>query len=120
MTRELTAEDKRRGFLYCTSRMEGAEERWKQRTATGLTDEQLAKAIAYELGLEGGGSSMWDDVPAHHVKGAGLQIWLNWDFPRCHQERPTFKGAESIAMARAVYGIGDPSKPQLDLFGVDQ
>ena len=117
MTRELTEDDKRRGFLYVTNRMEGSEQRWKERATKGMTADQLGAALANEIGEEGGGSSMWEDVPAHHVKGAGLQIWLSWDFPRCHQDRPVFKGAETIAMAREVYGIADPAKPQLDLFG---
>ena len=29
-----------------------------------------------------------------------------------------YKGAATIAKAREVYGIADPSKPQLDLFGM--
>ena len=118
MTRELTEEDKRRGFRYVTHGMEGSEQRWKDRAAKGMTDDQLADAIAYELGIEGG-SSGWAEkgIPANHHKGAGLQIWLSWDFPRAHQNKPTFKGAETIAMARAVYGIRHPDDKQMDLFG---
>jgi len=118
MTRPLTDEDKRRGFLYATHGMEGAEQRWKDRAAKGLNDEELEAAIAYELGIEGGASS-WPEkgIPASHHKGAGLQIWLSWEFPRCHQQRPTFKGAETIAMARTVYGIRHPGDRQMDLFG---
>ena len=116
MTRELTTEEKRRAFSRATGGMSGAGERWKERAASGMTDEQLAAALAYELGIEGGASS-WNDVPAYHVKGAGLQIWISWDFPRCHQEKPTFKGSDTVAMARQVYGIRNPEDKQMDLFG---
>ena len=116
MTRELSSEEKRRTFIRATSGMSGAAERWKERAAKGMSDEQLAAALAYELGIEGGASSR-KDVPAYHVKGAGLQIWISWDFPRCHQEKPTFKGSDTVAMARQVYGIRNPEDKQMDLFG---
>ncbi len=31
---------------------------------------------------------------------------------------PIYKGAATIAKAREVHGIADPSKPQLDMFGM--
>jgi hypothetical protein len=82
-----------------------------------MTDAELAAALEYELGIEGGASG-WPEkgIPANHHKGAGLQIWLSWDFPRCHQQRPTFKGSETVAMAREVYGIRNPDDRQIDLF----
>lgn len=116
MTRKPTAEEKRRAFSRATGGMSGAGERWKERATRGMTDQQLAAALAYELGIEGGASS-WNDIPAYHVKGAGLQIWISWDFPRCHQEKPTFRGSDTVAMARQVYGIRNPEDKQMDLFG---
>jgi len=116
MTRELTPEDKRLAFIRATRGMSRAVERWADRAAKDMTDEQLAEALQYELGIEGGASAT-DKVPAYHVKGAGLQIWASWDFPSVHQDKPLFKGAATIAMARQVYGIRNPDDKQMDLFG---
>jgi hypothetical protein len=116
MTRQLTEDDKRKGFLRATNRMEGSEKRWQERAATGVTDDHLEQALAYEMGEEGAGSS-WGDIPAYYTKRAGLRIWLHWDFASPFGQKPAFKDAGTVAMARAVYGIGDPSKHQPDLFG---
>ena len=117
MNRFLTEHDKHLAFVRATRGFSNAVERWQERARTGLTDEQLAEALRFELGIEGG-SSGTDKVPAYCVKGAGLQIWASWDFPSVHQDEPIYKGAATIAKAREVYGIADPSKPQLDLFGI--
>ncbi len=74
MTRELTAEERHRAFIRATRGFSGAAERWKERAAAGMTDDQLAEALKYELGIEGGASAT-DTVPAYWMKGAGLQIW---------------------------------------------
>src|SRR5207249_2248573 len=114
MTRELTEADKRAGFIRCTGSMGGFEEgakRWAERTAKGMTDEELAEALEYEIGIEGGGTG-YGDCPGYHYRGAGLQIWLKWGFPRTYEEKPTFKGAATIAMARTVYGIRHPDDKQ--------
>jgi hypothetical protein len=114
MTRDLTAEHKRLVFIRVTHGTCGAAERWKDRAVKGMTDEQLANALAYELGIEGGGSAT-HAVPAYHYRAAGLQIWASWDFPSVHQDKPAFKGAATIAMAREVYGIRHPDDRQFSL-----
>jgi hypothetical protein len=115
MTRFLTEDDKHLAFVRATGGFSKAAERWRARAIQGLNDAELAKALEYELGIEGGASAT-DNIPAYHVKGAGLQVWVSWDFPGIHQEKPAFKSAATIAKAREVYGIPDPSQPQLSLF----
>lgn len=111
----LTESDKRLAFVRATNGMSAAVERWRARAAKGMTDEELAKALEYEMGIEGGATAT-GEWPAYWVKGTGLRIWASWDFPNPYSDPPIFKGAATVAKAREVYGIPDPSKPQMDLF----
>lgn len=111
----LTEQDKHMAFVRATRGFSAAVERWHTRAETGLNDEELAHALAYELGIEGGSSST-DRVPAYHVRGSGLQIWASWSSPNPYSDEPIYRGASTIAKAREVYGIHDPSEPQLALF----
>jgi hypothetical protein len=94
--------------------MQGASERWAQRAARGLTDEQLAEALRYELGIYGGfcGPGM---LSVSH-QGAGLKIWASWEIHNTVTDAPAFKGAATVATARQVYGIRNPEDKQLALF----
>jgi len=73
----LTEDDKRAAFVEATTGFANAAERWKQRAATGLTDEQLADALRFEIGIYGGGSGPGRMATAH--QGAGLKIWASWN-----------------------------------------
>jgi hypothetical protein len=47
-------------------------------------------------------------------QGSGLKIWVD----RCigsHRGKPILAGAATVAMARAVYGIKDPTDRQMTL-----
>lgn len=112
--RSLTPDDRRKGFIKATSNMSGAADRWRNRAASGLSDAQLAEALAYEIGIMGGSSgpgSIWLSY-----KSAGLKIWISWDFQSMNQTKPTFEGRTTIAMARHVYAIKDPADIQLAMF----
>jgi hypothetical protein len=115
MTHPLSIEDKRRAFIRATKGMSQAAERWAQRAASGLTDEQLAEALKYELGIFGG-SIATDNCPALTYQGNGLKIWVSWEITNHVTTKPTFQGAATVAMAREVYGIRDPEDKQLTLF----
>ncbi len=115
MTRPLSQEDKLRAFRKATCSMEGAADRWAQRAARGLTDDQLTEALRFELGIFGG-SSAYRDCPALTYQGAGLKIWAAWEFQNHVTTKPTFQGAATIATARQVYGIRNPDEKQLALF----
>ena len=87
--------------------MQDAADRWAQRAARGLTDDQLTEALRYELGIFGG-SSAYGDCPALTYQGAGLKIWAGWEFQNHVTTKPTFQGAATIAMARQVYDYFHP------------
>lgn len=114
MTRSLTQEEKLWAFRRATCSMQGAKERWAQRAARGLTDEQLAEALRYEIGIYGGFSG--PDSLSVSYQGAGLKIWASWETHNTVTDAPAFKGAASIAMARQVYGIRNPQDKQFALF----
>jgi hypothetical protein len=114
MTRPLTDADKREGFIRATGGFSGAKQRWAERAARGMADAELAKALAFELGIFGG--SCGPDELWLTYQGAGLKIWISWEVQNHVTTRPTFEGRSTIAMARLVYGIKDPSNVQLALF----
>ena len=114
MTRPLTEADKRAGFIRATGGFSGAKQRWAERAARGLSDADLAAALACELGIFGGScgpESLWLTY-----QGAGLKIWIAWECQNHRQVAPTFAGSATVAMARLVYGIRDPADRQMALF----
>ncbi|MGH6837490.1 MAG: hypothetical protein ACREDT_01550 [Methylocella sp.] len=112
--RQLTEADRIAGFKRATGGFAGAGQRWKERAARGMTDAELAEALAWELGIMGGSAGP-GSLSLHH-QGAGLKIWISWDIRNTHQCKPAFEGKSTIAMARLVYGIKDPADTQLALF----
>ena len=97
MTRPLTDADKREGFIRATGGFSGAKRRWAERAARGLTDPELAEALAFELGIFGGScgpGELWLTL-----QGAGLKIWISWEIQNHVTTRPAFEGRSAIAMA---------------------
>lgn len=109
----LSEEEKTYAFLRATGGMSGAARRWRERAAKGMTDEELAEALAFELGQ---GGSCGPDSLSISQNGAGLRVWASWDVQNIHTAKPVFAGKASIAKAREVYGIRDPADRQLALF----
>jgi len=114
MTNPLTRDEKLWAFRKATNSMANSAARWAERARTGLTDEELAQALAYELGIYGG-SGARDQIDIA-FQGAGLKIWASWESINLVQDTPIFAGKATIAMAREVYGIPDPSDRQITLF----
>jgi hypothetical protein len=112
--RELTAEDRLHAFMRATGGYERSAKRWAQLARTGLTDEELAKALAFEIGILGGSGG--PEELSITYQGAGLKIWAGWEIFNHVTEKPIFEGRSTIAMAREVYGIRDPSDTQLSFF----
>lgn len=102
------------GFRRATCGMAGADARWQDRAAKGMTDDTLAEALAYEIGIFGGSGD--PDGLCLTYQAAGLKIWIGWAIENTHDQPPIFQGAATVAMARAVYGIRDPADRQLALF----
>lgn len=114
MTRLLTDTERREGFIKATGGFSRSKERWAERAARGMSDAELAEAVAFELGIFGGsGGPGTLDLT---FQGAGLKIWISWGVHNHVTMKPTFEGKATIAMARCVYGIKDPADKQLALF----
>lgn len=114
LARPLTEADKRQGFVRATGGFSRSAERWAERAAQGMSDSELAEALAQELGIFGG--SCGPGELSLTYQGAGLKIWISWEIQNHVTTRPTFAGKETIAMARLVYGLHDPTDRQLALF----
>ncbi len=81
--------------------------------AAGMTDAALQAALQSGIGIWGGCSGPGEmDVS---YAGAGLRIWAGWTFQNTTKDRPLFSGAATVAMAREVYKILDPSARQMAL-----
>ncbi len=115
MTRPLSQEDKLQAFRKATCSMEGAADRWAQRAARGLTDDQLTEALRFEIGIFGGSSS-YRDCPALTFQASGLKIWAAWEWPDHVNSKPIFQGRSTMDMARQIYGVRNPDNKQLALF----
>jgi hypothetical protein len=114
VVRSVTEADRREGFVKATGGYSGAKVRWAERAARGMSDTELAEALASELGIFGG--SCGPGSLCLTYQGAGLKIWISWEIQNHVTTNPTFQGKATIAMARLVYGISDPTNRQLALF----
>ncbi|MFM9850239.1 MAG: hypothetical protein ACKVP3_24165 [Hyphomicrobiaceae bacterium] len=114
MTRPLTHDEKLCAFRRATGGFANAGNRWAEAARTGLSDAHLEEALRYELGIMGGSGG--PGQPSLAYQGAGLRIWASWDGINMVQDKPLFAGRATIAMAREVYGIRDPSDRQTSLF----
>ena len=79
-----------------------------------MSDEELSNALAirpWHLWWQWRARSSIDFL--HRI---GLRIWGGWHIVNHVTEKPLFQGKASIAMARLVYKISDPSNQQMELF----
>lgn len=113
--RPVMDDERREIFLRVTGGLSRSKERWKERAATGLTDDELEQALVYEFGIEGGGGG--PNSISYWYRRAGLKIWASWE-NACPQYRaaPFVGGKATVRMAREIYGIPDPDDDQLSLF----
>jgi hypothetical protein len=100
MTRPLTREEKLWAFRRATGGFANAENRWRERARTGLSDAQLEEALRSELGIMGGSGG--PAQPSLAFQGAGLKIWCSWESINLVKDTPIFAGRATIAMARGV------------------
>lgn len=92
-----------------------APRRWAERVRTGLTDEQLADALKYELGDAAG---FYGDDNAVNVEceSNGQRIWASHGMPYRHTAEPMCQGKATLRLAREAYGIADAKEKQMALF----
>lgn len=108
----LTRDEIEFAFRRATHGFSGSNERWASRAATGMTDEELAEALRYEIGIFGGQGG--PGMLGMSYQGNGLKIWADRSIGRTTR-KPILSGAATIAMARALYGIRDPGDTQMSL-----
>ena len=99
-------------FRKATSGFAGGRERWAERAARGMTDEELAEALKHEIGIFGG--QCGPGMLGISYQGSGLKIWADRGIGR-YTCRPILAGAATVAMARMVYGIRNPDDKQMSL-----
>lgn len=112
ISKPLTQNDKLAAFLLVVG---ASRPIWIELAQTGAEDDELAITLERMIGIEGGTSAR-DHCPATWYRAAGLRIWASWEMVFPHRERPIFAGRTTIAMAREVFAIPDPSDDQLKLF----
>ncbi|MFZ7093735.1 hypothetical protein [Primorskyibacter sp. 2E233] len=109
--RPLSQTDKEEAFRTATK----ALPKWYgEEIGRGMTDSELSAALERVLGIWGG--SCGPDRLDVRFQGSGLKIWAGWHIVNHVTEAPLFKGKQTVAMARYLYGIDDPDKAQMSLF----
>jgi hypothetical protein len=106
----LTEAEGKEIFRRATGSFSGSNERWQERAQSPMTDEEVAKALRYEIGIEGGSGGpnmMWV-----HQRGNGLKIWGHLEYQNPYMDKPLWTAASTVAMARKVYGINTPENWQ--------
>jgi hypothetical protein len=111
MSGPLTQADRVAAFRAATS---GLKRRLPRRKPLAMTDDELSAVLSETLGTFGGRGGPGE---LHLTwQASGLKIWASWHVHNHVREKPVFAGLTTIAMAREVYGIADPSDRQLALF----
>jgi len=113
--KHLTEEDKINAFIVAVTSYQNADIRWQERAKSGLTDDQLIKAIRHELGIAGGSSNS-GMRPCVSYQGSGLKIWASWEYSNPNVDQPILEGSSTLKMARDVYQVPNPHDEQLSLF----
>ena len=105
--RELTDGDKLYIFKRSTAGMEGGISRWEERAQAPMTDDEVRKALEFEIGHGGGAGP---DTPGYAYNSSGLRIWGHWDYPNVVKDKPLWAGAATIPKAREGFGIKTPEE----------
>lgn len=79
----------------------------------GVSDDRLTELLKRALGIVGGSCGP-NRLHVSH-QGSGLKIWASREIHNHCQMTPVFQGAQTIKMAREVYGIEDSSEDQMSL-----
>ena len=108
--RPLTEADKEIVFRKATG---GLLRKYGVAVEEGMTDAELAAALKTVFGIFGGSGG--PDQLSIAYAGAGLRIWGAWHAVNTVQDTPLFAGDRTIAMARHIYGIGNPDEAQMRL-----
>lgn len=86
-----------KAFMRSAHSMAGADARWAERRAKGLTDTDLTEALGYEFGRGGWAK---DNFRVEHYGPKSPRIVIN--------NTKTIQGKELLALARKALNIGEP------------
>ncbi len=109
-SKPLSQADKEEAFRIATR---GFVHAFGDRFIEGMCDETLWTALQDGLGIFGGSSG--PGKLAVTYGGAGLKIWGSWTSVNHITAVPLFAGKATLAMARFIYGIKDPTQDQMSL-----
>ena len=96
----LSHDDNIHAFRKATGGFAKSHDRWAERARTGLSDDALADALKFEIGIFGGCGG--PDQMHIIYQGVGLKIWAGWEVFNHVQTEPIFRGASTLEMARLV------------------
>ncbi len=108
----LSREEVEYAFRIATRGVGGGIERWDERAAKGMTNDELAEALKQEIGIFGGQGGPF--MLGISYQGNGLKIWADRSIGSLTR-KPILAGASTVSMARTVYGIRDPNDKQMSL-----
>ncbi len=107
-------EDKRLALESAACSYSGARKRWEERRQTGLSDDDLKKALEKEFGIYGGGTHR--NTMSIAYQGAGLKVWFSPNSSLNCSDQLILQGVQTVRMARAVFRVPNPDDDQLGLF----
>ena len=84
----------------------GAEKRWQRRVSSGLSDQALAEAIAYEFGVWGGG--MQNDLYYEISGRSGSPVFTYYPEPKNLKKRKQIVGQKLIDRIRELKSVPFP------------
>jgi hypothetical protein len=109
--RPLTWEEREQAFRIATRSL---VHWYEKELVTGMTDLELEAALTRCLGIMGGCGG--PGRMSIEFRGSGLRIWAARGSLNSVQSKPVFAGRATVAMARELYRIPDPSNRQMQLF----
>jgi hypothetical protein len=93
------------GLAAALALMEGATDRWAERSNAPMTDKELKAAIAEEFGLKGD-AMLGPDTQIYFEGGAEPKFWYNVP----PTEPPTLSGRDLVKRTRKIMSIIKPEK----------
>ena len=111
LPKPLTGKEREQAFRIATRSL---AHWYEKEIASGMSDLELEAALIRSLGIMGGCGG--PGRMSIEFRGSGLRIWAARGSLNSFQQKPIFSGKATVAMARELYRIPDPTNPQMQLF----
>jgi len=115
----LSPTHKRNGFIRAVTNSSGAKKRWKLRRGIIMSDMELRIILRYEFGIAGIVMAS-DDRPFVYYQAPNLKMWMSWDYPIITTQRPLYRNASTVKMAREIYDIKEVDRENLFWLNFDR